>query len=104
MVADIEVGSVAADFGLGRLGQRFAVAAVLERRQIAFQTLVQLRKLAMVEPVQFHGLLECKQVVVPPVAFECHGNRLFILFAPRVAKLGEFTGITLTVQNRIDDP
>src|SRR5215472_6794448 len=64
---------------------------------------ITLRHLLLAELIGILLLLEHKQQIGLPVAFETPRNLLLTGLYPRISKLRELTGIAFTSQNGLDD-
>ena len=97
--SNVEAGCVAlaALFAIG--SRRLAIAAVLEPLQLGFNLPVALGNLLVIEPVQFQGLGQLEDVLLPPVPLQRLGNRGFVCFHARTTKLRQLSGVPFTVHD-----
>ena len=89
--SDVEAGRIALT-APAVPGRRPAVAAVLEPLQLGFNLPVALGNLVVIEPVQFQGLGQLEDVLLPPVSLQRLGDGLLVGPDPTVAEFGQSPG------------
>lgn len=65
---------------------------------------IALGDLSLVEDVQIHGLFETEQMLQPKIAVQRAGDGSLIIFATAITQAGENQGVTLAIDNGLDDP
>ena len=103
LALDIETGRVLliALFAVGSRG--LAVAAVFETLQLGFDLPVALGNLILIEPVQFQGLGQLEDALLPSVPLQRPGDGLLVRFHARATKLRQLSGVPFAAYNRGDN-
>ncbi len=101
--SDVEARCVALTASPAVLGGRSAIAAVLELLQLGCNLPVALGNLGVIEPVQFQGLGQLEDVLLPPMPPQRLGEGVLIRFHAWATKLRQLVGVPFAAHNSGDD-
>lgn len=103
MCSDVEAGRIALAALVDMGWRRPADAAILQPFQLGFNLPVALADLVVIEPVQFQGLGQHEDVLLPPVPLQRLGDGGLIRLDPVVAQSGQLARVPFPVHDSLDN-